>query len=96
MKMEIAAYMFICSFLLYAGSSVITKSYAVEFVNNELVFHSTGLKPEKEDIELPLFDLITISTATNNFSNNHKIGEGGFGHVYKVRYIISVLQLRKQ
>lgn len=96
MKMEIAAYMFICSFLLYAGSSLITKSYAVEFFNNELVFHSTGLKPEKEDIELPLFDLITISTATNNFSNDHKIGEGGFGNVYKVRYIISVLQLRKQ
>ncbi|XP_058220423.1 G-type lectin S-receptor-like serine/threonine-protein kinase At4g27290 isoform X2 [Rhododendron vialii] len=42
-----------------------------------------SLEPEKEDIELPLFDLITISTATNNFSNNHKIGEGGFGHVYK-------------
>ncbi|KAI8552699.1 hypothetical protein RHMOL_Rhmol06G0286700 [Rhododendron molle] len=43
----------------------------------------TSLKPEKEDIELPLFDLITVSTATNNFSNDHKIGEGGFGHVYK-------------
>jgi len=31
-----------------------------------------------------LFDLPTISTATNGFSENNKIGEGGFGTVYKV------------
>ncbi|KAH7836517.1 hypothetical protein Vadar_002312 [Vaccinium darrowii] len=38
---------------------------------------------EEEDLELPLFDLATISTATNNFSFENKIGEGGFGPVYK-------------
>ncbi|KAI3849775.1 hypothetical protein MKW98_026689 [Papaver atlanticum] len=38
---------------------------------------------QKEDLELPLFDLITIETATNNFSHTHKIGEGGYGPVYK-------------
>ncbi|KAF8414035.1 hypothetical protein HHK36_002034 [Tetracentron sinense] len=32
---------------------------------------------------LPLFDLVTISTATDNFSNANKLGEGGFGPVYK-------------
>ncbi|XP_058197206.1 G-type lectin S-receptor-like serine/threonine-protein kinase At4g27290 isoform X2 [Rhododendron vialii] len=37
----------------------------------------------EEDLELPLFDLATISTATNNFSYENKIGEGGFGPVYK-------------
>ena len=37
---------------------------------------------EKED--LPFFDFRTIANATNNFSNNCKIGEGGFGPVYKV------------
>nr|XP_017255580.1 PREDICTED: G-type lectin S-receptor-like serine/threonine-protein kinase At4g27290 [Daucus carota subsp. sativus] len=36
---------------------------------------------EKED--LPFFDFRTIANATNNFSNNCKIGEGGFGPVYK-------------
>lgn len=37
-----------------------------------------------EDLELPLFDLQTIASATNNFSLNNKIGQGGFGSVYKV------------
>lgn len=38
---------------------------------------------EEDELELPLFDLATISTATNNFSIENKIGEGGFGPVYK-------------
>ena len=35
-------------------------------------------------MELPIFDLAAIANATNNFSNNMKLGEGGFGLVYKV------------
>lgn len=31
----------------------------------------------------PFFDFYTIAEATNNFS--HKLGEGGFGSVYKVK-----------
>ncbi|KAL7131065.1 hypothetical protein ABFS83_13G174900 [Erythranthe nasuta] len=38
---------------------------------------------ENKDFELPLFDLSTISKATNNFSIENKIGEGGYGPVYK-------------
>ena len=38
----------------------------------------------REDFELPLIPLSTITRATNNFSVNNKIGEGGFGPVYKV------------
>jgi hypothetical protein len=35
-----------------------------------------------------LFDLPTVSAATNGFSENKKISEGGFGTVYKViRYV---------
>ena len=30
------------------------------------------------------FDLSTIEAATNNFSPDNKLGEGGFGEVYKV------------
>lgn len=37
-----------------------------------------------EDMELLKFDLCTISRATDNFSDNYKLGEGGFGPVYKV------------
>ncbi|RDY03180.1 G-type lectin S-receptor-like serine/threonine-protein kinase, partial [Mucuna pruriens] len=33
----------------------------------------------QENLELPLFDLATIISATNNFSIDKKLGEGGFG-----------------
>ncbi|XP_039173506.1 G-type lectin S-receptor-like serine/threonine-protein kinase At4g27290 [Eucalyptus grandis] len=36
-----------------------------------------------EDLDLPMFDLTTIVNATNNFSEDNKLGEGGFGAVYK-------------
>ncbi|KAK9937433.1 hypothetical protein M0R45_014226 [Rubus argutus] len=35
------------------------------------------------DTELPLFSLRSILAATNNFSEMNKLGEGGFGPVYK-------------
>ncbi|XP_062080953.1 G-type lectin S-receptor-like serine/threonine-protein kinase At4g27290 isoform X1 [Humulus lupulus] len=38
---------------------------------------------QNEDLDLPLFGLQTISTATNDFSENNKLGEGGFGPVYR-------------
>ncbi|KAK7262683.1 hypothetical protein RJT34_30259 [Clitoria ternatea] len=39
-----------------------------------------------DDLDLPLFDLLTITVATNNFSLDNKIGEGGFGPVYKGKF----------
>ncbi|XP_060200277.1 G-type lectin S-receptor-like serine/threonine-protein kinase At4g27290 isoform X4 [Lycium barbarum] len=33
--------------------------------------------------ELPFFELATMVNATDNFSSNNKLGEGGFGPVYK-------------
>ena len=38
----------------------------------------------ENNLELPLFDLATVMKATNNFSLENKLGEGGFGPVYKV------------
>ncbi|PQQ01504.1 G-type lectin S-receptor-like serine/threonine-protein kinase [Prunus yedoensis var. nudiflora] len=35
------------------------------------------------DMELPLFSLSSILAASNNFSEANKLGEGGFGPVYK-------------
>ncbi|CAF2279944.1 BnaA04g14680D [Brassica napus] len=44
-------------------------------------------RKRKQDIELPTesvqFDLKIIEAATNNFSEHNKLGEGGFGEVYK-------------
>ncbi|KAJ9540868.1 hypothetical protein OSB04_027374 [Centaurea solstitialis] len=38
---------------------------------------------QKQDWELPLFSFSEIVKATDNFSINNKLGEGGFGAVYK-------------
>ncbi|KAM7493125.1 hypothetical protein LguiB_027734 [Lonicera macranthoides] len=38
---------------------------------------------EITDVQSLQFDLGTIQVATNNFSNENKIGQGGFGMVYK-------------
>ncbi|KAM6576919.1 hypothetical protein CsatB_028756 [Cannabis sativa] len=38
---------------------------------------------QNDEMELPLFYINTIRTATNNFSNDNKLGQGGFGPVYK-------------
>ncbi|KAK2457004.1 G-type lectin S-receptor serine/threonine-protein kinase [Trifolium repens] len=37
----------------------------------------------KEDMDLPIFDFSVLVKVTNNFSSVNKIGEGGFGPVYK-------------
>ena len=68
------------------------------------MFHSFILVPDKsktkksidrqlQDVDVPLFDMLTITAATDNFLLNNKIGEGGFGPVYKV---IHVLELNKK
>ncbi|XP_058189435.1 G-type lectin S-receptor-like serine/threonine-protein kinase RKS1 [Rhododendron vialii] len=40
---------------------------------------------DEENVELPFFDMVTLAEATNNFSDTNKIGQGGFGSVYKGR-----------
>ncbi|KAI4296562.1 hypothetical protein L6164_036511 [Bauhinia variegata] len=49
--------------------------------------------------ELPLFDFSTIKMATDNFSEANKLGEGGFGSVYRGRLLegqeIAVKRLSK-
>ncbi|XP_076947875.1 G-type lectin S-receptor-like serine/threonine-protein kinase At4g27290 [Bidens hawaiensis] len=38
---------------------------------------------QNDGLDLPLFNLSTLIVATDNFSSNNKLGEGGFGPVYK-------------
>ncbi|XAR56613.1 Non-specific serine/threonine protein kinase [Bertholletia excelsa] len=45
--------------------------------------HACCKEHKNEDLELPLFHMATIASATDNFANENKLGEGGFGPVYK-------------
>lgn len=50
--------------------------------------HSSGeseAHDELEPNETFQFDFESIMAATDNFSDTNKLGEGGFGAVYKVR-----------
>ncbi|XP_059658863.1 G-type lectin S-receptor-like serine/threonine-protein kinase At4g11900 [Cornus florida] len=40
-------------------------------------------KNRKKDVELPSFSFASVSAATGNFSVENRLGEGGFGPVYK-------------
>ncbi|KAH0986362.1 hypothetical protein GBA52_013539 [Prunus armeniaca] len=52
-------------------------------LRNQVVRRKDYLGEDREDMELPLFDLNTIVHATNGFSSRNKLGEGGFGPVYQ-------------
>lgn len=36
--------------------------------------------------DLPMFNFSSIALATSNFSEENKLGQGGFGPVYKVNF----------
>lgn len=60
------------------------------------LYHFTGMEqiPEnsfsityqEEDLDLPHYDFTTLAKATNDFSFNNFLGEGGYGPVYKVTH----------
>ncbi|KAK4420697.1 G-type lectin S-receptor-like serine/threonine-protein kinase [Sesamum alatum] len=56
------------------------------FVNGVIILMTRRKRrgeKKDEDLELPLFKWTTIVAATNNFSRENIIGEGGFGPVYR-------------
>ena len=53
-----------------------------EMENNVMI--DQNIEGQSEDMEVTFFTLAIVATATENFSSNNKLGEGGFGLVYKV------------
>ncbi|GAB4850688.1 hypothetical protein Ancab_039909 [Ancistrocladus abbreviatus] len=57
---------------------------AILFVWNKRRIQREGIsQANEEEPELPLFGFDIVADATNNFSPDNKLGEGGFGPVYK-------------
>ncbi|KAJ0983487.1 hypothetical protein J5N97_011742 [Dioscorea zingiberensis] len=83
------------------------RAKAVQEVNNSVYDRSnqefaagTDLELcQGNDLELPLLDLNTVALATNNFCRANKLGEGGFGPVFKGKLVdgqeIAVKRLSK-
>ncbi|WJX73453.1 hypothetical protein P8452_57232 [Trifolium repens] len=57
-----------------------SSTYVKDFIIKE-DHQNSGM--QVDDGDLPVFNLSTIAKATNNFTIINKIGEGGFGPVYK-------------
>ncbi|KAF7112155.1 hypothetical protein RHSIM_RhsimUnG0256000 [Rhododendron simsii] len=52
--------------------------------NNTLTQASKSRNSGKKENDLPWFSFASVSAATDSFSNANKLGEGGFGPVYKM------------
>ncbi|THG15953.1 hypothetical protein TEA_029912 [Camellia sinensis var. sinensis] len=57
--------------------------YDMERNVKNLIDSSEFKEDDKKGIDVPFFDLESILEATNYFSDENKLGEGGFGPVYK-------------
>nr|AIB04258.1 S-locus receptor kinase s-haplotype 1 [Arabidopsis lyrata subsp. petraea] len=73
-----------------------------DFLMNRVVNSNRGHlfgENKTEDLELPLMEFEAVVMATHNFSDSNKLGQGGFGTVYKGRLLdgqeIAVKRLSK-
>ena len=65
--------------------SIALHFYDTERRVQDLIDSSEFREDDKKDIDVPFFDLASILGATDNFSEANKLGQGGFGPVYKVK-----------
>ncbi|XP_028555141.1 receptor-like serine/threonine-protein kinase SD1-8 [Dendrobium catenatum] len=57
--------------------------YTLRKKRKQGVGHGYVKESRGKEMELPVFDMSAIEIATNNFSDENKLGQGGFGPVYK-------------
>ncbi|XP_041004770.1 G-type lectin S-receptor-like serine/threonine-protein kinase At4g03230 [Juglans microcarpa x Juglans regia] len=60
--------------------------YDTERRVQDLISSAEFKEEDKKGIDVPFFDLGSILAATDNFSEANKLGQGGFGPVYKGKF----------
>ncbi|CAH8345665.1 unnamed protein product [Eruca vesicaria subsp. sativa] len=83
-------------------TSLVDQVRSQDLLMNEVVIPSRrhiSRENKTDDLELPLMDFEAVAIATDNFSIANKLGQGGFGIVYKGRLLdgqeIAVKRLSK-
>ncbi|KAJ3670471.1 hypothetical protein LUZ60_010795 [Juncus effusus] len=74
---------FICFFWMKKRRHAEAKGFEEERTLTAIDEASILWKSEERSSEFPLFNFSQIAIATNNFSSDNKLGQGGFGLVYK-------------
>ena len=57
--------------------------YSESYVQ-DLIDSGEFQEEDEKGIDVPFYDLESIRVATTNFSDENKLGQGGYGAVYKV------------
>ena len=89
MNLDIA---FILVFLLSQSQLPGPHERSQDYMLNKWSFESKrdfSGEATNDEFELPMFDVAAVAIATNEFSDDNKLGEGGFGCVYKVSFGIA-------
>jgi len=80
-----------CSCFLILASQQSTGGNPVpHWLNREREAQNLINENDKQNIAVPFFCLENILAATDDFSDVNKLGQGGFGPVYKVSTIFSL------
>ncbi|XP_059624155.1 G-type lectin S-receptor-like serine/threonine-protein kinase At1g11410 isoform X1 [Cornus florida] len=75
----------VVSFLIILAYWFVMKKRKGKRGMGNLSFSENELVESETSTDLPFFDLSTIVAATDNFSSANRLGQGGFGTVYKGR-----------
>ncbi|KAJ3700878.1 hypothetical protein LUZ61_004583 [Rhynchospora tenuis] len=78
------SFVFLCIALFFIWKWWSHQGHRKYHNNNQLELElGTLWTNDKEDVQVTLYDFSYIAEATSNFSKENKLGEGGFGPVYK-------------
>ncbi|KAK4587261.1 hypothetical protein RGQ29_024110 [Quercus rubra] len=73
----------ICKRSNFRGEDLISFDFSNGATQRRLINKKKAGNGRNKEMELPLFSFSSVSTATDYFSASNKLGEGGFGPVYK-------------